>query len=245
MSDAAGAAANTAQLNNEAGNAGATGSTDTQNQQTTANQVTQTKPDNQTAQANQNVATDSQQTKQGGNTSDDANKGEQDDSKGDDKAAGAPEKYEDFKLPEGLGTVDPEAQTEFQALAKEANLSQEQAQKMVDLYTKRVGSLQDQLRQGLETQMETWKNQTLTDPLFAGAEAEKNFDTARGALTRFGSPDLQKLLNETGLGNHPEVVKFMYNVGAKIQNDSFVDSNSMAGQVDALDAMYPSMKNVK
>src|SRR6516164_9164013 len=48
---------------------------------------------------------------------------------------GAPEKYEDFKTPEGF-VLDQEAAGEFGALAKKGNLSQSFAQELVDFYIK-------------------------------------------------------------------------------------------------------------
>jgi hypothetical protein len=50
-------------------------------------------------------------------------------------AAGAPEKYEDFKLPEGY-KFDDAALKDIQGLFKEAGLNQEGAQKLVDYYAK-------------------------------------------------------------------------------------------------------------
>src|SRR5712671_3512851 len=47
------------------------------------------------------------------------------------ETAGAPEKYEDFKLPEGV-ELAPEAVAEVSTLFKELGLSQANAQKLVD-----------------------------------------------------------------------------------------------------------------
>jgi len=45
--------------------------------------------------------------------------------------AGAPEKYEAFTVPEGV-TLDDAARTDLEAFAKDLNLTQEQAQKLLD-----------------------------------------------------------------------------------------------------------------
>src|SRR5258707_6983365 len=50
-----------------------------------------------------------------------------------DATAGAPEKYGDFKLPDGY-KFDEKQLTDATALFKEMNLSQDQAQKLVDHY---------------------------------------------------------------------------------------------------------------
>src|SRR5882762_10933205 len=52
---------------------------------------------------------------------------------GEKPPAGAPEKYEDFKLPDGY-KMDETASKEVTAMFKELNLSQDQAQKLVDYY---------------------------------------------------------------------------------------------------------------
>lgn len=50
---------------------------------------------------------------------------------GEGEKQGAPEKYEDFKMPEGT-ELDAEVGAAFQGVAKELNLSQEQAQGFLD-----------------------------------------------------------------------------------------------------------------
>ena len=50
---------------------------------------------------------------------------------GEGEKQGAPEKYEDFKMPEGT-ELDAEVSTAFQGVAKELNLSQDQAQGFLD-----------------------------------------------------------------------------------------------------------------
>ena len=68
---------------------------------------------------------------------DDAAKSEKDKDK--DKKAGAPEKYEAFKVPDGV-QVDEAALKEFEPMARGLNLSQEQAQQLVDFYAAKQAS---------------------------------------------------------------------------------------------------------
>src|SRR5262245_53151779 len=55
----------------------------------------------------------------------------------------APEKYEDFKVPEGY-TLDGEVGKEASAMFKELNLPQEAAQRLVDFYVKQTQEAFDQ-----------------------------------------------------------------------------------------------------
>ncbi|MEC7472463.1 MAG: hypothetical protein VX946_03765 [Pseudomonadota bacterium] len=42
------------------------------------------------------------------------------------------------------------------------------------------------------------------------------------AIEKFGSPELRQVLNDSGLGNHPELVKFCHRIGKAISDDSLV-----------------------
>ena len=55
-----------------------------------------------------------------------------------------------------------------------------------------------------------------------GANLTKNVEMAKRVMDTFASPELKKLLNDTGLGNHPELVKVFAKVGAKMSEDSFI-----------------------
>src|SRR5882672_5288525 len=76
---------------------------------------------------------------------------------GDKPASGAPEKYSDFKLPEGL-ELSPEVVTEVSGLFKEMNLSQTQAQKLVDFHSK---TLSETAAAVSKTNMVGWLAQNL------------------------------------------------------------------------------------
>jgi len=56
---------------------------------------------------------------------------------GDAEEAGAPERYEDFNLPEGFELAGEEKESVF-AMFKGMNLSQANAQKLVDYFTNKV-----------------------------------------------------------------------------------------------------------
>ena len=51
---------------------------------------------------------------------------------------------------------------------------------------------------------------------------------ARKAVEQFGTPELRTLLDESGLGSHPEVVRFFYRAGKAIGDDNFVAAGRTA-----------------
>lgn len=139
-----------------------------------------------------------------------------------------PEKYE-FKVPEGM-TLDTAAVEKFSPVFKELGLDQKGAQKLVDAY---VPYLQEQIKGQLEAQQQAankvfndmkteWKNETIKE---LGADHAKELAVAAKFIDRFGTPKLREVLNETGLGNHPEIVRAFIKAGKAISEDSFADSN--------------------
>ena len=166
------------------------------------------------------------------------------DKKGDDsvkKEAVVPEKYE-IKLKEGM-EIDQAALDVFTPLLKELKVSQEGFDKIIDKYVPMIQSVQDKVRQdSIESYkkiIDEWKTETYKE---LGANAKTEIAYCGKALLKFGSDELRQVLNETGLGNHKELVKFMAKIGKTISEDAFVDGKSKSSADDPLLKMYPSMK---
>ena len=137
------------------------------------------------------------------------------------EAQGAPESYEDFTSEDGV-TPDPENVESFKAMAKEMNLSQTQAQQLYDMgvkLTKQVGDAQQAAHAEALTQ---WAQAARTDKEFGGEKFDANLGVGKAALDKLGTPELQTLLNESGLGNHPEVIRLLYKAGRALGDDNFV-----------------------
>lgn len=159
------------------------------------------------------------------------------------KGEGAPAEYAEFKAPDGQ-TLNEDAMKEFAALAKEKNLSQEDAQKLVDLGAKNVQRIQEAQVKQIEQAQAQWAEASHTDKEFGGDKLKENMAVAGKALATFGSPELSTLLQESGLGNHPEIIRAFFRVGKAISEDRLVaGSTKPAGESDLAAKMYPSMKN--
>lgn len=130
----------------------------------------------------------------------------------------APETYQDFKTPEGV-TLDAEVLTEFKDLAKDLKLDQDSAQKFVDLAPKLVEKWQAKQAQDLIDARTKWAEDTLKDKEIGSTE---NLAVANSALKEFGSPELVTLLQESGFGNHPALVRTFYRIGKAMSEDSIV-----------------------
>ena len=139
---------------------------------------------------------------------------------------GAPENYEfNAKVADAPQELDPEVLTAFGDVAKELNLSQEAAQKVLD---KVAPVVQAKQAKALEDAKAGWVNDSQSDEEFGGENFDANLKTAKSALDTFGNDALKSLLVETGFGNHPEIIRFMYRAGKAISEDSYIGNSEGA-----------------
>lgn len=187
----------------------------------------------QTAQQG-NAETGAADTSQAGDGSKaDGEGGEQD----GEKKAGAPDKYE-FKLADGR-ELDAEAVAAFEPMARELNLTNEQAQKFVDLYA----AQQQKQAEAWAAQTAEWVNAVKADKEIGGDAMPASVRHAQAAIKAFGTPELKAALDQTGLGNHPELVRTFARIGKAMAEDGFVSGNGSGsgGEQARLARLYPSM----
>lgn len=155
--------------------------------------------------------------------------------KDEKKPEGAPETYE-FKAAEGV-ELDTEALKDFEPVARELNLTNEQAQKLVDAYPKILAGVQQRQVEAWQKQTQDWAADVKADKEIGGDKLTASLSKAQQALETFGTPQLKEYLNETGLGNHPELVKAFVKIGKAMSEDNMV-SAANTGQRSAAEVLY-------
>lgn len=159
----------------------------------------------------------------------------------DEQKAETPDvEYSDFSMPEGI-EIDAELLGEFKPYAKELGLDQDGAQRLVDMAAKLASKVQQASIENWQKQKSEWAEQSRADKDFGGKDFEANLGVALKAIDAFGSPALKAILDESGLGSHPEIVRFAYKIGKAIGDDRNLVSGSSPGQKDILKALYPTM----
>src|SRR5574341_1451952 len=119
-----------------------------------------------------------------------------------------PVEYKDFKLPEGF-EADTEVLTNFKTLAKEYKLTQEQAQKLVDLQAE-LATRQSTVTEKQWTDVQKgWRDSATSDKEYGGKEFAANISVAKKALDKYGTPELKQAIELTGMGNHPEFIRLL------------------------------------
>lgn len=138
----------------------------------------------------------------------------------EDAAANVPESYE-FSMPEGV-TIDDATLGDLKSLSKDLGLSQEQAQKIADLGVQQSERWAQQQTEYANQVREEWATQVKADKELGGEAFDQSIGLASRAIKEFGTPELVNLLNETGLGNHPEVIRAFFKAGKMIADDQVV-----------------------
>ena len=145
----------------------------------------------------------------------------------DAKLTGAPEAYEDFKLPDGM-EMDADVLGEFKTLAKELNIPQAKAQQLIDFQSQLATKQAEAYQAAVTKQAQDWAASIKSDPEVGGENYDKSVASAIKVIQSFGDPALTELLNPSGLGNHPALFKFCHRISAAISEDKFVMPGSQA-----------------
>ncbi|WP_417329178.1 hypothetical protein [Halomonas cupida] len=154
---------------------------------------------------------------------------------------GPPEKY-DWAKPEGFeGELDEAALGELEPIAKELGLSNEQANKLLSVHANAMQRQQQQQQEQATQTLEKWVGELKEDSEFGGANFDANVKVAQKALGAFGSDELTQMLNDTGLGSHPALVKAFYEVGKRISEDTMERGSGAGGARPIEERMYPNM----
>ena len=87
--------------------------------------------------------------------------------------------------------------------------------------------------EGLQAQRTEWREQAVADKDFGGDKLADNLAAARRARDAFASPELTQLLEQTGLGDHPEVIRLFVKTGKAMSEDGFVTGRAGGATRDA------------
>ena len=163
-----------------------------------------------------------------------------------DEANGAPEAYADFTLPEGY-TLDGERLEAAQAKFKALNLTQAQAQDLVDFYCQADGENASVraafLEQERAQRIETWGQQAKQE---LGAKYDESITLARAAVAAVNDPALLEAFNNEGWGNHPALIKAFAKFGEIVRGSGPKGLGNETASVDRSSIpiekrLYPNM----
>jgi hypothetical protein len=159
------------------------------------------------------------------------------------QAAGPPETYE-LAVPEGFEKLDETTVAAATPVFKELGLSNEQANKLIPVvadYAKRIVSDRDQQLMGtILEQRKEWLETARKDPEIGGQNWGVSIRDSARFLDQMGAPKgspLRAALDDSGFGNHPELIRLFAKAGKAIGEDSnFVRGDPAAAVKPKTDA---------
>jgi hypothetical protein len=146
----------------------------------------------------------------------------------------AVEEYEDFNTAENV-EYNQDIMAEFKDSIK-GKLSQEDAQKLVDIATKN----NEMQQQAMQSQFDSWSEEINNDPEFGGDKLQETLFLANRTVEEFSGEDGLKLFKENPMyGNNPTLIKMLAKMSkAHPKEDSTVSGNPAGKDKSAEEVMY-------
>lgn len=126
----------------------------------------------------------------------------------------------DLKLPENT-SLTKEYVDKVASFAKENGLTPAQAQKVLERDHAFFAENQKSAKENFEKQIMGWEKQVQEDKILGGDNFAANMEFAKRGFEKFSTPELKAILNQSGYGSHPEVVRMFYAIGKAMSDDSF------------------------
>ena len=153
---------------------------------------------------------------------------------------GAPEFYGDFDMPEGF-TLAEESIDGLKALAKELNLPQNSAQKIVDFQAKLDSQELDRIELQRTQELQDWERDVKRDKDLGGGRFHDTMVEAKRGFQRFGTPGLAKLVSDRGIDGHLEFVRLFSKLDRYTKEDSLVQgqASTTGTRLSDVDVFFP------
>lgn len=171
--------------------------------------------------------------------------GKDEGSDGDDGGSDGAEGTYTVKLPEGM-EADTGMVEALTPVLKDIGITNEQFQQIADVYApeikKQFEAQQAEAVKDWQKTTDEWAEATKKEQ---GDELKVNLGVAGKFMDKYGDKEARQILNDTGLGNHPAIVRLFIKAGKAISEDTFVDpekTNKPTRSGIDLKKMYPSMK---
>ena len=158
---------------------------------------------------------------------------------GDKVTDGAPETYEAFTLPDGV-EVDKTQLSSFTEFARTRNMTQEDAQALVDYEAKRVNEFTTAQESAWNDMQQEWRTATQSDKEIGGPAFDQSLASAKKFLGAYGTNELIEALDATGMGNHPELIRAFARAGKAMSEDTLSIGGLSQTERNPEDILYPN-----
>lgn len=110
----------------------------------------------------------------------------------------------------------------IQEFAKEHNLTKDQATSLLQKQEGILNTFVEAQQKQVTDTLEGWRQEVINDPTLGGENLQQTSEDAKRAVTAYGSEKFTDMLRDSGYGDHPEVVKFLSNIGRNMRDDELI-----------------------
>jgi hypothetical protein len=158
----------------------------------------------------------------------------------EDKAEGDKDAPLKLELPEELG-VDGSDKEALEGFISELNKEGADANKVTEKFVREFTERQqERITEALDAQLSQWAEAAKKDKEYGGENYDENMALAAKAIDKVIGKDFRKVLDETGMGSHPEFIRFAYRVGKRMADGDVFQTGGAKpeGRDNILDVIY-------
>ena len=132
-----------------------------------------------------------------------------------------------IELPEGV-ELDQPLLDRLTPTFREAGITHTQAQALTEAYIESANLKATEAEAKSEETVKQWEKDAKADKEIGGDNFKDSVAAARKALDRFGSDEVKKLLDDSGLGSHKAIIRLFRAVGTAMSDDTIPQATGEA-----------------
>lgn len=131
----------------------------------------------------------------------------------------------------------------IESYVKDQGLSKEAAQELIKSQSEAIDGFYDSLQSQHESLVKDWAEQVKTDKELGGENYNRSIELAKRVAHRFGSEKFIEVLDSSGYGNHPELIRMLSRIGSAMGNDEFVRPGNQAKSERSIEEIFYGKTN--
>lgn len=147
---------------------------------------------------------------------------------------------EGLQFPEGFA-ADEKNVPKLLEIANKHSIPAEAANELVALHASMLKEGSEAATQAWQDTVKGWEDESRADQEIGGTKLDENLSAAKKLIDSHGSAKLLDVFNLTGVGSHPEVIRFLAKIAKEVNEPGPVSGAPVAtAPVDAASTLYPN-----
>lgn len=146
----------------------------------------------------------------------------------------------EVKAPDGV-ELSPEGLKAFNEFVNTNKVPEGTSKQMIEWYGKHAAETAKAQATHWQTVNDGWVKSAKEDKEFGGAQFDQTVSNVKTLIGKFGGKEFTDMLNATGAGNHPEMIRFLHRVHNATKEDKQVkDGVSVDTKASLAKRLFPN-----